>query len=232
MEVHGVRLGASGERQGALGDAWERLGSAWERQGTPRGRQETPRGAWMRLVTPVERLGVPWDLRLAPFGSAWGALMSADERLERLGGARQPLRPGSAQKRLETPVAAVAAPVPRLGAPGGRLGRAWERQGSAWRRLGAIGQRLGAPRSCWECWVRLEAPGNAWQRLPRAFVLRRSRAPGAPGDAWSRSTAWAAPGPRLRRAWRTPGKRFGKLGERLGRPWDPMRAQAYAGWCF
>ena len=217
MEVHGVRLGASGERQGALGDAWERLASAWERQGTPRGRQETPWGAWVRLVTPVERLGVPWDLRLAPFGSAWGALRSA---WNVWGGARQPVRPGSAQKRLETPVAAVAAPVPRLGAPGGRLGRAWERQGSAWRRLGAIGQRLGAPRSCWECWVRLEAPGNAWQRLPRAFVLRRSRVPGAPGDAWQQEhrlgCAWAAPAPRLGDTWEALRKAWGAPGAPLG----------------
>ena len=85
------RLATPGSDWGALGSAWGapwsvwgaprsargRLGSAWERQGTPRGRQETPRGALMRLVTPVERLGVPWDLRLAPFGSAWGALRSA-----------------------------------------------------------------------------------------------------------------------------------------------------------
>ena len=155
------RLATPGSDWGALGSAWGAPGSVWG----------APRSARRRLGAPGQRLGAPGNAsgtpgnasgRLDAPGGAWGALGSAlgfafstvwqrlgsaEERLERLGGARQPLRLGSAQKHLETPVAAVAALVPRLGAPGGRLGRAW--------RLGTLG---------------------------------------------SRSTAWAAPGPRLRRA--------------------------------
>ena len=83
----------------------------------------------------------------------------------------------------------------------------WAAPGSAQELLGV----LGAP---------LEAHGNAWQRLPRAFVLRRSRVPGAPGDAWQQEhrlgCAWAAPAPRLGDTWEALRKAWGAPGAPLG----------------
>ena len=140
------RLATPGSDWGALGSAWGapwsvwgaprsargRLGAPGQRLGAPGNASGTPGNASGRLDAPGDACGALGSALGFAFSTVWQRLGGAEERLERLGGARQPLRPGSAQKRLETPVAAVAAPVPRLGAPGGRLGRAWERQGSAW----------------------------------------------------------------------------------------------------
>ena len=104
-----------------------------------------------------------------------------------------------------------------MGAPRERLMTPWSdwaAPGSAQELLGVLGAPLGAP-------------GNACLGLLFCGAHECLERLGTLG---SRSTAWAAPGPRLRRAWGTPGKRFGKPGERLGRPWGPMRAQAYPGW--
>ena len=93
-----------------------------------------------------------------------------------------------------------------MGAPRERLVTPW----SDWAAPGSAQELLGV----------LGAPRSAWQRLPRAFVLRRSRVPGAPGDAWQQEhrlgCAWAAPAPRLGDTWEALRKAWGALGAPLG----------------
>ena len=93
-----------------------------------------------------------------------------------------------------------------MGAPRERLVTPW----SDWAAPGSAQELLGV----------LGAPRSAWQRLPRAFVLRRSRVPGAPGDAWQQEhrlgCAWAAPAPRLGDTWEALRKAWGAPGAPLG----------------